>query len=52
MTSEGERRADIKISGIGVLQHDDLLADATVRHDFIGAGRDGGESEGAERACN
>ena len=49
MTSEGERRADIKISGIGVLQHDDLVADATVRHDFIGAGRDGGQRHGMLR---
>ena len=46
MTSEMERRADIAIFGIGVLQHTDLLADATVRHDFIGAGRDGGQRHG------
>ena len=34
MTSEGARRADIAIFGIGVLQHTDLLADVAVRHDF------------------
>ena len=49
MTSEGARRADIAIFGIGVLQHTDLLADATVRHDFIGAGRDGGQRHGMLR---
>ena len=49
MTSAGERRADIAIFGIGVLQHADLLADATVRHDFIGAGRDGGQRHGMLR---
>ena len=49
MTSEGARRADIAIFGIDVLQHTDLLADATVRHDFIGAGRDGGQRHGMLR---
>ena len=47
--SESESRADIAILGAGLMQHDDMLLDITVRHDFIGAGRDGGQRHGMLR---
>ena len=41
LTSEGNRRADLEIRNIRVAGQTDLLVDVTLRHDFIGAGRDG-----------
>ena len=41
LTSEGNRCADLEIRNIRVAGKTDLLVDVTLRHDFIGAGRDG-----------
>ena len=41
LTNEGNRRADLEIRNIRVAGQTDLLVDVTLRHDFIGAGRDG-----------
>ena len=49
LTSEGQRRADIEVLNIGLAQKRDLLLDMTQRHDFIGAGRDGGRRHGHPR---
>ncbi len=42
LTSEDNRRADLEVFNIRVAQQTDLLVDVTLRHNFIGAGRDGG----------
>jgi hypothetical protein len=49
LTSEGIRRADLEVFNIRVVQPTDLLVDVTLRHDFFGAGRDGGISHGKLR---
>jgi hypothetical protein len=41
LTSEGNRGADLEMRNIRVAGQTDLLVDVTLRHDFIGAGRDG-----------
>jgi hypothetical protein len=41
LTSAGNRRTDLEVLNIRVVQQTDLLVDVTLRHDFIGAGRDG-----------
>ena len=41
LTSEGHRPADLQIRNIRVAGQTELLVDVTLRHDFIGAGRDG-----------
>jgi hypothetical protein len=41
VTSAGSRRADLEVLNIRVAQQTDLLVDVIMRHDFIGAGRDG-----------
>jgi hypothetical protein len=41
LTSDGNRRADLEICNIRVAGQTDLLVDVTLRHDFIGSGRDG-----------
>ena len=48
LTSESKRRADLKILNIRMAQQTDLLVDGTsvtLRHDFIGAGRGGGQRQ-------
>jgi hypothetical protein len=37
LTSEGNRRADLKIRNIRMAGQADLLVDVSLRHDFIGA---------------
>jgi hypothetical protein len=41
LTSEGNRCTDLEMRNIRVAGQTDLLVDVTLRHDFIGAGRDG-----------
>ena len=41
LTSAGNRRADLEVLNICVAQQADLMLDVTLRHEFIGAGRDG-----------
>jgi hypothetical protein len=48
-SSEGNRRADLEIRNIRVAGQTDVLVDVTLRHDFIGAGRDGGQHHGRLR---
>ena len=43
------RRADLGFLNIRVIWQTDLLVDVTLRHDFIGAGRDGGINHGKLR---
>jgi hypothetical protein len=49
LTSEGNRRTDLEVLNIRVTQQTDLLVDVILRHDFIGAGRDGGQHHGKLR---
>jgi hypothetical protein len=49
LTGEGNRRADLEVLNIRVAQQTDLLVNVTLRHDFIGAGRDGGRTHGKLR---
>ena len=49
LTNEGNRRADLEVLNICVAQQTRLLVDVTLRHDFIGAGRDGGINHGKLR---
>ena len=49
LTSAGNRRADLEVLNIREAQQTDLLVDVTLRHDFIGAGRDGGIIHGKLR---
>jgi hypothetical protein len=51
LTSEGHRRADLEIRGIRVAERTDLLVDVTIRHDFIGSGRNG-QTQGQLRNPN
>ena len=39
-------RADLEVLSIRVVQQTDLLVDVTLRHNFIGAGRDGWINQG------
>jgi hypothetical protein len=41
LKSAGNRRAELEVLNIRVAQQTDLLVDVTLRHDFIGSGRDG-----------
>jgi hypothetical protein len=48
LTSEGQRFADLEVLNIRMAQQTDLLVDVTsvtLRHDFIGAGRGGGQRQ-------
>jgi hypothetical protein len=49
LTSAGNQRADLEVLNIRVAQQTDLLVDVILRHDFIGAGRDGGINQGKLR---
>ena len=49
LTSAGNRRADLEVLNICVAQQADLMLDVTLRHEFIGAGRDGGINHGKLR---
>ena len=48
LTSEGNR-ADLEVLNIRVSQQTRLLVAVILRHDFIGAGRDGGINHGKLR---
>ncbi len=49
LLTSGNRRADLKVLNIRVAQMTDLRVDVSLRHDFIGAGRDGERTHGKLR---